>query len=269
MTIHKIHTSLSLSLVLSLFAVSACEGRDPAISTMNEKAFTGGEGEGEGEGEAVRQIVQRDLFGTLPVENRFIDPLFTLSGNGWFAVSANFQEYASVYLRPVQTPTQTRALEIAGSSENPSGTALIGSYKSSRARQTVAVWVGRDASLPALDDVTASIIGLFVDGGEQSVDLTPDTASEQRIGDTIWTQLSATLEEGPIGWGTFYLESQADDAILVAGALAVDAAPSGSNALVRVARTRALDTQETIALQVLKDRMRDRLQQPAPRVSIR
>jgi hypothetical protein len=251
----------SLSVVTVLWSLASCQGRDPAISLMNEEAL-GGEGEGEGE---VRQLDTQAMFGTLPLENRFMDPLLSFADSyfAWMAIAIGFPAPAHLYARVIETPTRTGALELSGRLLNPNGVFLIGQYKSARAPHTVSVWIGRARSSDALDDVRASVLGLYMDGREAGVDLAFEPDTEQRFGDRIWTRMSVTLDEGPIGWGSLFIESLRDDATFVAGPLALDVEPGPADARARVAVRRALDLRERTALQIVHERSRDLMSRPS------
>lgn len=258
---------LLTSLVALPLVVIGCGGRDPELSRKNDDALVA-IGEGEGEGEGVRQLVPQALFGDLPVENRFLEPLFTLAGSGWFAYTADFSKHAVFYTRAVPTPSKTRALELAGTDRNRSGSLLLGQYKSGRGPQLVSVWVGHDAALTELEAVSISVFGTFVGSGEQSVDLAPDAASAVTIGTTRWVQFSVALDDGPLGWATLMVQSLGASAVLVAGPLAESVDASPAQALVRRAPLRASTATEDVARRVLRDRMLEELR-PAARPTLR
>ncbi len=229
---------------------SACSGRDPAVTRANDKALIvpdGAEGEGEGE-PATRTLSTARLFGTMPVTNRMLDPLITLTTNGWLALAPDFNNYAAIGRRVMVTPTQTPALEILAAGANPGGAVVIGTYKSSRARQAVSMWFSGDN----LADVTASVLGTFVPEGEQSVALAVDDASTVVLDGRSWTRFDGVLPQGPVGWASLFIESHSTTAVLLSGAVAEDVTDgAGAGAVVRERVRTALTPSQRRALAVL------------------
>jgi hypothetical protein len=241
--------------------LAACPGRDPSIAKKNDDAISEGEGEGgEGEGEPVRTLGVLPLFGTLPVDNRFMDPLFTTGSNAWFSFGEDFQA-ASFYLNDEETPTRTRAIELAGPRDQPTGVYMLTLYKSAAGPQTVSVWLGRAGAETDFSDVEIAVSGMFSDGSESGVNLEPDDATVRVIGQISWVQFSATLEDGPIGWASLQVFNEGQP-LRLAGPLAVDGTAAGAGSLVRFGQRRPLTDAQRRMSAALADKMREQLMKP-------
>ncbi len=172
--------------------------------------------------EPLRRLVERRLFGEMPLSNGFYDPGFSqLDGIGWSAVGRDHWdtgEMTRVFM--AETPMGQPALLVPFDG-NPSGLTVTGAAKGAAGPAEVSVWIGRVSGTddPALAEITASLMGLFPGGRrDEAVNLEADESGPTLTLDGIrWRRFVAHLPEGPIGWahlsvtdgtdGDFYLSS--------------------------------------------------------------
>jgi len=251
-----LHTTLALTLgvVGTLATTVACEGRDPLISQQNEDAII--EPPPPPPPPEVRTLGTKKLFGTLPIENRFEDPLMTFSGTGWFGFANDFQSYPAMVRQVGPSATQTPFMRIAAA-ENPSGTTLIGQVKTATTPLHVEVWIGRDGDGASFDTMDISLAGLFVEGGENAVPLAPDEASRLDVEGRTWVKFTADVDSGPLGW-SWLLVSDADTAqtFYVGGAAAVDLDAASANTALRLSSKRAVTAREKRMIAEVQERTR-------------
>lgn len=244
---NRVARPLTLSLAL-LGLVGACQGRDPDVGKLPVV---------EPEPPA-RTLERRALFGTMPVDNRFQDPLITFSGSGWFAFGSGYSWPTSYRRIDHTSPTGTPILVLPGP-ENRGGVTALGQLKTARAPLHVEAWLGRDEG--GGDDfsgVDVALVGLFASGAEDAVSLALDEGSRQVQGGVSWARFTADLEEGPVGWAYFMAGDTNEETLLLTGAVAVDL-PAPPGALFAFADRRAPTARE----RDLAARARDRTQELA------
>lgn len=256
-----------LVLAACLGLLGGCPGRDAGIAALNE-GVDGGPTPVDPVAEG-RTLGRRALFGSLPVDNRFEDPLMTLSGTGWFAMANDFRSYPTVFRRVAPSPTQTPWLEVPGEENRERGGASVyGQLKADPVPLHVEVWLGRPGNDARLGAVRVLLTGLFVGSGEAGVDLAPDDSDEGRVllDDTTWFRFRADLEEGPVGWAGLFIgdESEEPRTLFVGGAAAVDLEPLPGAAL-RSAPKRALSDDERRLIDAVRDKTRTLAPPRAPR----
>jgi len=198
--------------LITVLVVVSCKGRDPDVGKVPVV---------EPEPPA-RTLARRALFGAMPVENRFQDPLITFSGTGWFAFGSGYSWPTSYRRVDQSSPTGTPILVLPGP-ENRGGVTALGQLKTARTPLHVEAWLGREEG--GGDDfsgVEGALVGLFADGGERAVSLAVDEASRQVLGGVSWARFAADLEEGPVGWAYFMAGDGNEETLLLTGAVAVD-----------------------------------------------
>ena len=150
----------------------------------------------------LRQLVTRPLFGQMPVDNRVLDPQFALvDGQGWMPYTMSQTLLLSRVFLP-HTPLGQPALWVPGAT-NPSDLTLLGLAKSAAEPLDASVWFGRKLTDPDLEmaQVSASVLGMFGDGTESTIDLSLDDATEPVVLDDIaWRRFATHLAETPLGW---------------------------------------------------------------------
>ena len=245
--------------VLGLVASAAlcsvgCEGRDPLVTLRNQEAvIVPPPPPPPPPVPEVRTLGTRRLFGTMPIDNRFQDPLMTFSGTGWFAF-ANANVYPTVVRQVGASPTQTPFVKMAGA-DNPSGVTLLGQLKTTTTALHTEVWLGRDGDAAGFESVEVSLAGLFV-SGEQIVALQQDEASHTVIEGRTWSRFTADLSEGPVGWA--YLMATDTDAaatLYFGGPTAVDL-DVGAGAAIVSSSKRALTANEKRLIAMVQEKTR-------------
>lgn len=248
----------SLSPVLALAVVvttlTACEGRDPLISQRNEDAVI--VPPPPPPPPEVRTLASKRLFGTLPIENRFEDPLLTFSGSGWFGFANDFNSYPVMVRQVGSSPTQTPFLRIAAE-DNPSGATIIGQVKTATTPLHVELWVGRDGDGASFETMDVSLAGLFVQGGEGAIPLEADEASRVDVKGRTWIKFSADVDSGPVGWSWLLAsDTDASNTFYVGGPAAVDLDVTTPGAALRLSSKRAITASEKRMIAEVQEKTR-------------
>ena len=235
----KLSSVFALALVVSTVA---CEGRDPLIQQKNDDAII--EPPPPPPPPEVRTLSSKRLFGTMPIENRFLDPLITFSGSGWFGFANDFNSYPVMVRQVGASPTQTPFLRIAAE-ENPAGATVIGQVKTATTPLHVELWVGRDGDGASFDTMDISLAGLFVQGGEAAVPLVADEASRSDVNGRTWMKFTAQLDSGPVGWSWLLAsDTNTSNTFYVGGPVAVDLDAATPGTALRLASKRAITASE-------------------------
>ncbi|MBI1944109.1 MAG: hypothetical protein HYS27_00350 [Deltaproteobacteria bacterium] len=246
---------LALSLSL-LIVVCACRGRDPDVGKLPVVEPK----------PPARTLTRRALFGAMPVENRFQDPLITFSGTGWFAFGSGYSWPTSYRRVDQSSPTGTPVLVLPGP-ENNGGVTALGQLKTARTPLHLETWLGREEG--GGDDfsgVDVSLVGLFADGEERAVSLTIDESSRQVLGGVAWARFTADLDEGPVGWAYFMAGDGNEETLLLTGAVAVDL-PAQAGAAFGFSKPRAPSARERELAAAARERSQQLALAPRPRPS--
>lgn len=246
---------IALSL-LPVLAVIACTGRDPDVARVPVV---------EPEPPA-RTLERRALFGAMPIENRFQDPLITFSGTGWFAFGEGYQWPTSYRRVDQSSPTGTPILVLPGP-ENRGGITALGQLKTARTPLHLEAWLGREeGGGEDFSGVDVSLVGLFASGQEDAVSLALDEGSRQVKGGVSWARFTADLEEGPVGWAYFMAGDGNEETLLLTGALAVDV-PAQAGAAFVFSQRRAPSARERELAAEARERTQQLALAPRPRPS--
>lgn len=240
---------LTLALLVSVgAALTGCRGRDPHANDPVTPQ------EGEGEPEPTVRTLERGgrLFGTMPLDNRFQDPLLTFTGAGWYTYANDYRSYGNVVREVAQSPTGTPYL-LARKDDNPRGVTILGQLKTSRAPLHVEMWAGAEGGNGDFGDFELQFAGLFADGSEKILALQGDESSRVVLGDRTWQRFSVDVEEGPIGWSMVLATAPASFAL--GGPVAVEL-PAMPNAALVGAAGRPLNDHERLLVQAVRERTR-------------
>lgn len=244
----KIALGLLAIVVLSL----GCEGRDPLVTLRNEEAII--VPPPPPPPPEVRTMGERRLFGTMPVANRFQDPLMTFTGTGWFAFANSNDRYPNIARLVGPSPTQTPFVKISGE-DNPTGATLLGQLKTATTSLHAEVWLGRDGDAASFESVEVALAGLFV-GGEGSVVFQQDDASRTVIDGRTWTRFTADLDEGPVGWAYLIAgDTDTENTLYIGGPAAVDLDLGAGAALVSSPK-RAMTAREKQLVTLVQEKTR-------------
>lgn len=263
-TLNSSSAALALALVIvTLGAGSACEGRDPLVAQRNDDAVI--EPPPPPPPPAVRTLGTTRLFGTLPIENRFEDPLLTFSGSGWFGFSNDFNSYPVMVRQVGASPTQTPFLRVAAE-DNPAGATVIGQVKTATTPLHVELWVGRDGDGASFETMDVSLAGLFVQGGEAAVQLVADEASRVDVKGRTWMKFTADIDSGPVGWSWLLAsDTEAGNTFYVGGPAAVDLDVVTPGAALRLASKRTITASEKRMIGEVQEKTRTFAAKPAAR----
>lgn len=255
------------SLTVTMTVTVACEGRDPLVTQRNAAAVI--EPPPPPPPPQVRQLGTKRLFGTMPVENRFLDPLLTFSGSGWFGFANDFNSYPMMVRQVSATasPTQTPFLAVPAA-ENPSGATVIGQVKTATTPLHIELWVGRDGNGDgngngngaSFDTMDISLAGLFVTGGEQAVPLVADESTRRDVEGRTWMKFTADLDQGPLGWSWLLAtDASANSSFYVGGAVAtdLDLAANPNTALRMTTTKRALTASQKRMIAEVQEKTRN------------
>lgn len=257
-------TKLSFTLLASIVALTmgtACEGRDPLVTQRNDDAII--EPPPPPPPPQVRQLGTKRLFGTLAIENRFLDPLLTFSGSGWFGFANDFNSYPTMVRQVDATSSPTQSPFLAVPAEgNPSGATIIGQVKTATTPLHVEVWAARDGEGDdvSFDTMDISLAGLFVTGGENAVPLVADESTRTVLGGRTWMKFTADLDQGPLGWSWLLAgDTEAGNTFYVGGAVAadLDVAANPSTALRLTTTKRALTMSEKRMIAEVQEKTRN------------
>lgn len=146
----------------------------------------------------VRKLIRRSLFGQMPLNNRFKDPLFNGLGRFDWLIrnprSTQF-EWKTHYRKEIwESPTKMPILHVPKTGTNQ--IEVFGTFHLSRQAAQVSVWVGRvDALAGESSWPKVSIYGLDVTnvGNFQGVDLDPADQSEEKMGNITWRQYKGVV----------------------------------------------------------------------------
>jgi hypothetical protein len=240
--------------ILSLIsAVSACQGRDPLIGQNDPTVEPPPPPPPPPE---PRTLERRRLFGDMPLDNRFQDPLITFTGTGWFGFSNNFNSYPNMVRRIDESPSKSPILSLPIEG-NASGATILGQLKTATTPLHVEVWIGREAE-SGEDPSTAQVglVGLFVGEGEQTVPLVADESSRTTINGAAWVRFTADLDEGPVGWSFLVAgDNEAGKALLLSGPVAVDLPANAGSAIVSSSK-RAVNARERAMVDAAREKTR-------------
>jgi hypothetical protein len=185
----------------------------------------------------LRRLMVRRLFGTTPVENRFVDPTFSrVDGVAWIPIDYASYQLASVTLLHQGSPTGLPVLALVLGGGQRSAT-VMGSARSAAGPVRVSLWLGEPApTSPEAPQVR--LLGLYP-GGEASVELTPDEDTPKVVLDDIrWTRWRADLDEGPLGWATLRVVHRDEPPLYLNGPV-LERAATARAAAARAAAARA------------------------------
>ncbi len=232
----------------------------------------GGLGGQGGGGVPLRTMTRHELFGEMPLTNRFLDPQFAqLDGVGWLTIAGQGMTFGGFtrWFTP-HTPLSQPALRMRRGlvQQNLS---VLGAAKSGDGPIEISVWLGRQATGEdlAFNEVGAQLLGLFADGSQGALDLAADAgAAAQELDGIHWQRFVAATDDGPLGWAYLFIVQTNSEELLVTSPLLIrpsDSTFSGVASLRPLVERRPLRSNERIALALAAEQSRDRLQPPASR----
>lgn len=175
----------------------------------------------EDTGEVVRRVVDRELFGDMPVENYVLDPSFR-SVRNWLSYEIEGQQPSGfsrtdreVY---AETPMDAAVLQVPAT-DGGAELQVIGTLMFRPEPMEVSIWIGGDEG----DDTSASVRVAGVQSEQpaevKSVELEEDASTTRVIGDLEWTQYSASVT-GLFGSGYMLINASGDNALYFHGPVA-------------------------------------------------
>ncbi|RLB61336.1 MAG: hypothetical protein DRI90_11620 [Deltaproteobacteria bacterium] len=254
---------LSCAALLAMTSCGTDEQLNPVPLTTTSTSDPDG-GAGGDAGAALRSLVDRKLFGTMPLGNRFHDPGFTmLDGSGWMPIDYTYEvinQIARAHL--ARTPGGQPALRLWPPPSHPEAT-VVGEAKGAAGPIVVSVWFGRaDGQDPAIDS-GATLIGLFLDGTPSGVDIALDTDPAPITLDGMrWQRLSTQLDDGPVGFSYFRVVNRGDYPLVLTSPILVPVDAQRDLASSHQGRRRPLRKAEARALTAATERKRRQLGLP-------
>jgi len=151
----------------------------------------------------LRKLVQKPLFGQMPLDNRVSHPEFTIiDGLSWFPWCEKCHDLPVRMFLPSTPLGQPAARLPTLGQEEPFH--LIGMVKGMDGPLEVSVWLGRkmvDSKTPDFSDTEAAFVGVFPEKGYGEVFLAEDGSTKPRVLDGIhWMRTAVWLKEPPVGW---------------------------------------------------------------------
>ncbi len=225
--------SVSVALALSACADDTGETDDPievdldAGSSDVERGDAGGvddaslaDADGSETGEVVRRIVEREMFGEMPVDNYVLDPSFQ-SYRTWLAYEVEGQQttgflHTSRQVYP-ETPMNSAVLHVSAS-EGGADLQVIGSVLFRPEPLDISVWIGRPADSDARVEVRLSGVRDDEPSELKSARLESVASSERTIGDVRWTRHQVTVS-GLFGPGYMFVRGGGDEEMYIHGAV--------------------------------------------------
>jgi hypothetical protein len=249
-------------LVLAGLATTGCYGDEQLNPVPLTTAPTGEPDGGTGDaGPPLRSLVARKLFGTMPLDNRFHDPGFTMiNGTGWMPYDYDYDtmnQVARAHL--ARTPGNQPALRLWAPTPHPEAS-VVGEAKGAAGPVVVSIWLGRTAGQNPTDKSGASLLGLFLDDTPGAIDLAPDTQPAPVTLDGLsWQRLSVQCTDGPVAVTYLRVVNSAEHPLYLTSPILVPVDEQRDLSSTHSGRRRALRTAETKALRAAAEHKRRQL----------
>lgn len=221
-------------------------------------------GAAEDAGPPARVLVERRLFGDMPLDNRVLDPNLTLTGYGWFVLNpAGTAQIPALRQAFAHTPTGQGVLAVEKGRATSAGVVVAGLARGGRGPLEVSVWVGRPKGPQADEPPAVSIAGYDpASAADVATDLAVDAEASAILDGTVWRRYAVRLEGGLAGWTLLTVEDHAAAKLLLTGPAVV----RGETLTTLVARPpapkRALRPSEAAALARVRAGLADHLSDP-------
>lgn len=145
----------------------------------------------------VRQLVERKLFGDMPIQNRVHNPQFDGSTFSWYAFSESGRFISTRTEHRASTPTREPMLRISPDRRGGGRVVLLGSAKGAPTALDVVLWTGAvnpgDAPMVALAGVSPS-------RGDLVLELSPTAEAPVVLDGITWTRWAGRIDEPTSGW---------------------------------------------------------------------
>lgn len=180
--------------------------------------------DGDGDVEVIRRVVERDLFGELPVDNHFLDPGFR-GATSWIPFEiqngnpAGYSEaYREVY---AQTPKSAPVFRIPAAGSSTS-IRVAGRVMLRQQPFEISVWLGRSDEFDGTIDVT--VVGVEADDPStlNRVNVPGDESEQREMGGIQWREFSTEVT-GFFGPGYLLVEGTVGEALYVHAPVATEA----------------------------------------------
>ena len=151
----------------------------------------------------LRKLIQKPLFGQMPLNNRVSHPEFTVfDGLSWFPWCEKCSALPVRMFLPSTPLGQPAVLLPTLGQEEPFH--FLGMVKGMDGPVEVSVWLGRkmvDGKPPDFSDTEAAFVGVFPAQGYGEVFLNVDNSTQPRVLDgTHWMRVAVWLKKPPVGW---------------------------------------------------------------------
>lgn len=163
----------------------------------------------------LRTLVEPHLMGTAPIDNLVMAPNFDPMSEQWYAATGGMSLADAWLVVPTRTPVNGLPVFkiLAGEEEH----FLVGTVRGGAAPLQASVWLGRDIGItvdPGLLQVVVQ--GLPASGvTDDYFLLLAETDSETTIDRITWTRYSGTIDSTLLGFGSFIVDDQTQQALYV------------------------------------------------------
>ena len=172
----------------------------------------------------LRKLIQKPLFGQMPLDNRVSHPEFTVvDGLSWFPWCEKCSALPVRMFLP-STPLGQPAVRLPTlGQEEPFH--LIGMVKGMDGPLEVSVWLGRkmvDNKTPEFSDTEAAFVGLYPAKGYGEVFLAEDKSTQPRVLDGIhWMRAAVWIKEPPVGWANLIVTDSLGHGLYVSSPIVI------------------------------------------------
>jgi hypothetical protein len=165
-------------------------------------------------GEVVREIVDRGLFGEMPVDNYVLDPSFR-SVRNWLSYELEGQQ-PSGFVRTdrevyPETPMDAAVMQVPAT-DGGAQLQVIGTLMFRPAPMEVSIWVGGDEGDDRSADIRVAGVQSDQPAEVKTVQLEAEPSTTQVVGDLQWTQYSASVT-GLFGSGYMLISASGDNTL--------------------------------------------------------
>jgi hypothetical protein len=146
---------------------------------------------------SVRRLVERKLFGDMPIENRVHNPQFDGTTFSWYAFSDSGRFISTRTEHRAASPTREPLLRVSPDRRGGGSVVLLGTAKGSPTALEISLWTG---AVNAGDGPMVALAGVSPSTGDWVLELSP-TADPPAVLDGItWTRWAGRIDEPTVGW---------------------------------------------------------------------
>jgi hypothetical protein len=145
----------------------------------------------------VRRLVERKLFGDMPIQNRVHNPQFDSAIFSWYAFTESGRFITTRTEHRAASPTREPLLRIAPDRRGGEDVVLVGAAKGAPTALDVSLWTG--AANPG-DAPTVALAGVSPTMGDLVLELSPTNEAPLVLDGITWTRWAGRIDEPTSGW---------------------------------------------------------------------